>query len=74
MKQRDAYLGSGIVGQSASFFYTPPSDSLTPPCIFCIENFVGFSIYTVPEPSTVAIMILGGLAAYLIVRRRMCLR
>jgi hypothetical protein len=54
-----AYVGGGMVGQSAPFSYTPPSDPTAPPNAFYMLNFVGFSITTVPEPSTVAVAVLG---------------
>jgi hypothetical protein len=63
---RDAYLGGAMVGQSASFSFT--SWAGLPPCTICMWNFVGFSITTVPEPSTIMLVIVGTLAVCLVKR------
>jgi hypothetical protein len=57
---RDAYLGGGMIGQSEPFLYTDTIATHSPFALF-MENFVGFSITTVPEPSTIALAILGTL-------------
>jgi hypothetical protein len=54
---RDAYLGGGMVGQSDSFSYGEYIDHT--PFTFFMVNFVGFSITTVPEPSTITLVVLG---------------
>jgi hypothetical protein len=57
---RDAYLGGGMVGQSVPFAYMHCScQSATATFMM---NFVGFSITTVPEPSTMTVVIVGTLA------------
>jgi hypothetical protein len=58
--------GGNLLGSSAPFAYTPPSDPLSPPGAYYMANFRGF---VVPEPSTVALGVLG-LGALLLFRRR----
>jgi len=55
-----------LLGASKPFAYTPPTDPLSPPSAYFMANFRGF---VVPEPSTVALGVLG-LGALLLFRRR----
>jgi hypothetical protein len=55
-------------GQSLPFSYTPPTDPTAPPSAFTMQNFVGFQL--VPEPSTIALGILGGIGTLVLLRRR----
>lgn len=55
-----------LLGSSAPFAYTAPAAPTAPPSEFFIANFRGF---VVPEPSTVALGVLG-LGALLLFRRR----
>jgi hypothetical protein len=65
-----AYIGGGMVGQSAPFSYTPPTDPTAPPSAFFMINYAGFSIAAVPEPSTVAVAVLGAATVLFFKRRR----
>jgi hypothetical protein len=59
--------GTGkVLGSSLPFTYTPPTGATPPPDAFYMANFRGF---VVPEPSTVALGVLG-LGALLLSRRR----
>lgn len=61
-----AVAGNGVRGASALFDYTVPAAG-SPPAAFFIEGFRGFTL--VPEPSTIALGVLG-LAGLLFIRRR----
>lgn len=61
-------LAAGRAGQSLPFAYTSPTDPSAPPAAFTMQNFVGFSL--VPEPSTIALGILGGIGTLVLIRRR----
>lgn len=61
-----AVTGNGVRGASALFNYTVPAAG-SPPAAFFIEGFRGFTL--VPEPSTIALGVLG-LAGLLFIRRR----
>jgi len=60
-----AVAGGGVAGASDLFNYTVPAAG-SPPAAFFMENFRGF---TVPEPSTIALGVLG-VAGLLFIRRR----
>jgi hypothetical protein len=62
-----ASTGGGVIGQSAPFSYTVPVGGSLPGAYF-MQNFQGFFITAVPEPSVIALGILG--AAAVILRRR----
>lgn len=63
----DADIAAGkLLGSSLPFAYTPPTSPSAPPDQFAMANFRGF---VVPEPSTVALGVLG-LGALLLFRRR----
>jgi hypothetical protein len=55
-------------GQSLPFSYQPPTDPTAPPSAFFMLNYTGFTL--VPEPSTIALGILGGLGTLVLFRRR----
>jgi len=59
--------GGGKSGRSAIFQFTVPQDGSPPPQYY-MENFQTFAL--VPEPSTVALAILGGSLGLLLIRRR----
>jgi len=61
----DIATGGKLLGASAPFPYTAPSSPTAQPSDFFIANFRGF---VVPEPSTVALGVLG-LGALLLFRR-----
>jgi len=61
-----AVTGNGVRGASALFDYTVPAAG-SPPAAFFMEAFRGFAL--VPEPSTIALGVLG-LAGLLFIRRR----
>lgn len=58
--------GGILMGTSAPFTFTPPTAATPPPEAFFMSNFRGFSV---PEPSTIALGVLG-LGALLLFRRR----
>lgn len=60
---------TGLIGTSLVFQYAIPTDPLAPIPTFNMNNFQGFTIGTIPEPSTIALAGLGA-AALLIFRRR----
>jgi hypothetical protein len=62
-----AQQSGGIWGESATFTYTIPAPGSLPSA-FYIENFRAFSL--VPEPSSIALGILGALAVLVLRRRR----
>lgn len=62
-----AVTGGGIYGFSTAFDYTVPSGGTPAPNEFWMANFGGFTL--VPEPSTIALGVLG-LAGLLFIRRR----
>ena len=49
----------GLLGQSQIFSYRIPSGVLIPPGADSMQNFQGFTIGLIPEPSTYAIALLG---------------
>ena len=61
-----AVAGGGVRGASDPFTYTVPAAG-SPPAAFFIENMRGFTL--VPEPSTIALGVLG-LAGLVFIRRR----
>lgn len=61
-----AVAGGGTRGASALFDYTVPAAG-SPPASYYMENFTRFNL--VPEPSTIALGVLG-LAGLLFIRRR----
>jgi len=61
-----AVTGAGVRGASAVFDYTIPAAG-SPPAAFFMENMRGFTL--VPEPSTIALGLLG-VAGLLFIRRR----
>jgi len=61
-----AVSGGGVSGASDLFNYTVPTAG-SPPAAFFMENLRGFTL--VPEPSTIALGVLG-LAGLLFIRRR----
>jgi hypothetical protein len=61
-----AVAGGGVRGASALFDYTVPAAG-SPPASYYMENFTRFNL--VPEPSTIALGVLG-LAGLLFIRRR----
>ena len=62
-----AVAGNGRTGFSTAFDYTVPSGGTPAPNEFWMANFGGFTL--VPEPSTIALGVLG-LAGLLFIRRR----
>jgi hypothetical protein len=66
----DAVRGNGALGQSAPFAYTVPTSPTPPPTDLFMNNFAGFTVNQVPEPSTIALGLLGGLGTMLLFRRR----
>jgi hypothetical protein len=62
---------TALFGKSAIFQYTVPTDPLAPPSAFLWAgpNFIGFSVQTIPEPTSLALAGLG-IAGLLIFRRR----
>ena len=61
--------GQGLFGKSAVFNYTIPNmDPLNPVAMFLMFEFRGFSIGTIPEPTSFALAVLG--AAVLLTFRR----
>jgi hypothetical protein len=62
-----AVAGGGRTGFSTAFDYTVPSGGTPAPNEFWMANFGGFTL--VPEPSTIALGVLG-LAGLLFIRRR----
>lgn len=63
-----AALAGGATGKSATFDYTVPTGATPPPSAFYMEGLQSFTLQ-VPEPSTIALGVLGA-ASLLIVRRR----
>lgn len=63
----DAVAGGGISGESVPFSFTTKASG-TPPNQLGMTSFVGFSL-AVPEPSTIALGVLG-LGALVMFRRR----
>jgi hypothetical protein len=61
-----AVAGRGVTGASDPFAYTVPAAG-SPPAAFFMENMRGFTL--VPEPSTIALGVLG-LAGLVFIRRR----
>jgi hypothetical protein len=61
-----AVAGGGVTGFSDPFAYTVPAAG-SPPAAFFMENMRGFTL--VPEPSTIALGVLG-LAGLVFIRRR----
>ncbi len=62
-----AVAGNGIVGSSSAFAYSIPTAG-APPSSFTMSNFSGFQLAAVPEPTTIALGVMGGMA--LLARRR----
>jgi len=62
-----AVAGGGIYGHSEPFQYTITANVPPPPGDFLMKNLRGFGL--VPEPSTIALGIVG-LASLLLLRRR----
>lgn len=62
-----ALSGGGLTGASSVFDYTVPAGSTPAPNEFWMGNFASFNV--VPEPSTIALGVLG-LAGLLFIRRR----
>lgn len=62
-----AVSGGGWTGASSVFDYTVPAGSTPAPNEFWMNNFASFNV--VPEPSTIALGVLG-LAGLLFIRRR----
>jgi hypothetical protein len=63
-----AVTGGGVVGQSAAFSYLIPPAG-TPPAGLAMANFQAFTVSPVPEPSTIALGILGA-GSLLFLRRK----
>lgn len=63
-----AYAAGGVVGQSASFSYDIPTGNPAPSQLV-MNNFQGFSISPIPEPSTIALGVLGA-GSLLFLRRK----
>lgn len=61
---------TGLIGASLVFQYTIPTDPLAPLSAFDMNNFQGFTIGGVPEPSTVALLLFGGTFFVLFKSRR----
>lgn len=60
---------TGLIGTSMIFQYSFPTSPTPAPGEFTMQNFQGFTIGTIPEPSTIVLAGLGA-AALLIFRRR----
>jgi hypothetical protein len=58
-----AVTAGGVYGQSLPFLYTVPAAPLPPPQAFYMDNFRGFQL--VPEPSSVALLLIGAAAFFL---------
>jgi len=64
-----AVAGNGITGKSALFNYTVPAAGTLDTKAFYIEGLQSFTIGNVPEPTTIALGVLGA-ASLFVVRRR----
>ena len=63
-----AVAGGGIFGSSAQFTYTIPAPPLAPGATD-LQNFRGFWVF-IPEPSVISLAAVGGLALWMVKRRR----
>jgi hypothetical protein len=59
--------GGGEVGLSSAFNYTPPLAGSTPDRYY-MDNLRAFAV--VPEPSTIALSLMGAAASLMFIRRR----
>ena len=64
----DAVAGGGVTGESLRFTYTTSSSPTPPPSDLVLLNLRAFAL-NVPEPSTIALGVLG-LGSLLLFRRR----
>jgi hypothetical protein len=69
-----AILGAGITGKSATFNYTPPDDqALTfnpaDTYMYGLQSF-NLGLINIPEPSSVALGIIGAVSLFLVRRRK----
>lgn len=62
-----AVAGGGLTGESPTFSYTAPSATNVDPTKYFMENLQAFAL--VPEPSAIALGVLG-IAGLLLIRRR----